>query len=484
MSDIDYRGFDSEKPSIQRGTGNTGRKLGMIALFGGGALAVGLLLFRDYAARSPDLLARDKNETFSVPQSPMPQFEEKPTKLADKSDILRVDPPPAAPAAPLQPSGVDPNAELAAKLRLLEEQRRLDEERAARARREAEERAEKERLARLEALRQERIRSPLLVIDKEDAEARAAALAAANGGVLPVKQEVETDPNRAFLAQASNRDVEVAKAHKLPRTDALVPQGTLIHGTLDVAIQSDLPGMIRATTSDNVWSFDGRRILIPKGSRLIGEYKSGLVRGQSRVFVVWTRMLDAESKTSVQLGSIGTDDLGRAGLTGEIDKHYFERFGSAVLLSIIGGGAQFIAGLGQNQNSTTTTSTQTYDPATGRYTTVQTQPNQNQQNARQIGAQQISQTLTTLAQDALKDSINIPPTIHIDQGTRIEIFVKRDLDFSALFPDPVRVEAMRLRRGGAPRYDVDPTPAPIYVAPVPLDPPVYLSQPRAIVRKP
>jgi type IV secretion system protein VirB10 len=258
----------------------------------------------------------------------------------------------------------------------------------------------------------------------------------------------------------------------------------LIHGTLDVAIQSDLPGMIRATTSDNVWSFDGRRILIPKGSRLIGEYKSGLVRGQSRVFVVWTRMLDAESKTSVQLGSIGTDDLGRAGLTGDIDKHYVERFGSAVLLSIIGGGAQFIAGLGQNQNSTTTTSTQTFDPATGRYTTVQTQPNQNQQNARQIGAQQISQTLTTLAQDALKDSINIPPTIHVDQGTRIEIFVKRDLDFSALFPDPVRVEAMRLRRGGAPRYDVDPTPAPIYAEPVPMEPPVYLSPPRAIVRKP
>ena len=79
---------------------------------------------------------------------------------------------------------------------------------------------------------------------------------------------------------------------------------------------------------------------------------------------------------------------------------------------------------------------------TGITTTIQSQPNQNLLNARQIGSQQISQSLTKLAEEALKDSINIPTTIYVDQGTRIVVFVKKDLDFSNFYPDPVK-EALR-----------------------------------------
>lgn len=450
-SDVDYQTFDRPTSALARKGTGTLRKLGMIALFGGGAAVIAWLVWKDHADKAVDLLAHDKNEQFSVPQAPMPTFEEKAAKSADRSDLVKIQPaPPAAPA-------VDPNLEAAARQRALEEQRRLEADRAARAAADAAAKAEAERLAKEEQARQERIRSPLVVIDKDNAEAKTASAAAS--GAVTVKQDQESDANRAFLDRASNRDVEVARAGRLARTDALVAQGTLIHGTLDVAIQSDLPGMVRATTTQDVWSLDGRRILIPHGSRLIGEYKSGLSRGQTRVFIVWTRMIDAENRVSVQLGSIGTDDLGRTGMTGEIDRHYVERFGSAILLSIVGGGAQFIAGIGSRSQSST--STQVYDPTTGSYTTVTTQPDQSAQQARQIASQQVSQTMTGMANEALKDSINIAPTIHVDQGERIEIFVRRDLDFSAVYTDPVKLETARLRRGGAVRRDVDPTPLPL-----------------------
>ena len=197
-------------------------------------------------------------------------------------------------------------------------------------------------------------------------------------------------------------------------------------------------------------------------------------------------MIDADNKTSVQLGSIGTDDLGRTGLSGEVDHHFVERFGASILLSVVGGGAQFISGLGQNSGQQVQTQTQSVDPLTGRVTTTTAQPaNQQQQQARQIGAQQVSQSLTTIAQESLRDSINIPPTIIVNQGEKIEIFVRRDLDFSALYPDPVKQEVRRLRQGGGLRFDVNPTPLPVPYSPsiVSSGEPLVIRAP-GIVRKP
>jgi type IV secretion system protein VirB10 len=258
-------------------------------------------------------------------------------------------------------------------------------------------------------------------------------------------QGQEDDANRRFLANASSQAVEVSRATRIARIDALVPQGTMIRGVLETAIQSDLPGMVRAITMEDVYSFDGRRVLIPKATMLTGEYKSSLSRGQTRVFIVWTRMLRADG-TSVSLGSYGADDLGRSGLSGEIDRHYFERFGSAIVLSLVGGASAFVSGLNSQGQSTV--------GALG--TTQQTVGQQGQPQAQQT----ISQLAGQLANEALKESINIPPTIHVDQGTPIIVFVKRDLDFSDLYPDPVK-EALRelrhptARRGGSGESLVD-----------------------------
>ena len=112
----------------------------------------------------------------------------------------------------------------------------------------------------------------------------------------------------------------------------------MIPAVLETALDSDLPGYTRAVVSRDVRGFDGSTVLIPRGSRLIGQYKSGVALGQSRVFVIWTRVIRPDG-VSVQIGSPATDPLGRAGLDGKVDNHFFTRFGGSILLSVMNGAA-------------------------------------------------------------------------------------------------------------------------------------------------
>ena len=294
---------------------------------------------------------------------------------------------------------------------------------------------EAKRLAELERLRKEaaakhlaRLQSNMIVVDGQ-VQTGGVPASAAGTPIIGGGSDREEDPNRRFLSNTAAQAVELVQATQNSRTDALIPQGTMIRGVLETAIQSDLPGMVRAVISTDVWSFDGRRILLPKGTMLTGEYKSGLSRGQTRILIVWTRALRADG-VSVALGSYGTDDLGRSGVTGDVDRHYWERFGSAAVLSLVGGVSSFIAGLnssGGQQNA----------QASGGSSI--------QQDAQSQAQQTISQTLSDMANQALRESINIPPTIHVDQGTQIIVFVRRDLDFSGLYTDPVKEALYELR---------------------------------------
>ncbi|NTG64800.1 type IV secretion system protein VirB10 [Rhizobium rhizogenes] len=302
----------------------------------------------------------------------------------------------------------------------------IDEEAARRAAEEAE-RARKE-----EELRQARLRSNMLVVDQSVRGENAASVVGAasqqnagSGG--SASASADDDPNRRFVQSVGSQDVETVTASRNDRIDALIPQGALIRGVLETAIQSDLPGMVRAVISTDVYSFDGRRILLPKGTMLTGEYKSGMARGQTRILIVWTRALRSDG-TSVALGSYGTDDLGRSGLSGFVDKHYLERFGAAAVLSMVGGISSFVAGL-NNDGSSSSGSTSS-----------------SSSDAQTQAQQALSQTMAEMANIALKDSINIPPTIYVDQGTQIMVFVRKDLDFSSLYPDPVKEAVNELRR--------------------------------------
>ncbi|WP_051749135.1 TrbI/VirB10 family protein [Nevskia soli] len=261
-----------------------------------------------------------------------------------------------------------------------------------------------------------RMHSPMLVFDDSGHEQAAAApkppgadplnalLAAqlqnAAAGAQPDEPKGErsspaegyAERTQAFAKAAVKDQAQEAVAHRISLGDRIA-EGKMLAATLETALSSDLPGKLRAVVTSDVWSEDGSRKLILKGSRLIGDYRSGLVRGQTRVFVIWTRLLEPDG-TDVAIGSPGTDDLGRAGLTGDIDRHFVERFGAAFLLSLIG--------------SATTAS------QGGNTFVINT-----------------SQGFGQVAQDSLQDSINIPPTIYVDQGTPVQVFVARDLVFGA-----------------------------------------------------
>jgi type IV secretion system protein VirB10 len=226
----------------------------------------------------------------------------------------------------------------------------------------------------------QRMRSPALIVDLVPAGAAAEAAAnaanAAGGG-----------DNDAFAARVSSGDVPAARAGTLRSPKTTVPQGALIAAVLETAINSDLPGFVRAVVSRDVLSFDGTRVLIPRGSRLVGQYRSEVALGQSRAFVVWTRLLRPDG-VSIQLASPGTDPLGRAGLDGKVDRHYFQRYGPGLLSTAISAALN-------NTNS----------------------------NQLVIGT---AQTLPS----AVSSGETIKPTVTVKQGTAIQVFVARDLDFS------------------------------------------------------
>ncbi|MEX0408698.1 type IV secretion system protein VirB10 [Aquibium sp. LZ166] len=265
-----------------------------------------------------------------------------------------------------------------------------------------------------------RFRSKLVVVDNP-ASSGPGSLSGGDGEGLTVAGE---DRSSKFLAAAASIGDRSAKARQIERIDALVPEGTLIPGILETAIVSDLPGQVRAIVSQDVYSFDGRRVLIPTGTRLIGEYQSEITRGQTRIFVVWTRMLRDDGVT-VRLNSIGADSLGRAGVTGRVDKKFRERFGAAILLSIVGAGASYLTGYGS-------------EAAAG--------DNDDAQEAEELARETIAQTFSDMANQALSDSLRIPPTISVSQGERIFVFVRQDLDFSAMYEDPVTEALREIRR--------------------------------------
>ena len=435
----DYRSLELEAvaaTAVGRGRTVFGRLL-TVGLPVGACLVAGWMIYNSTRPRTSTMTAPDKEE-FTTTQFPPPWLAppkaptDQGTIVIPKAPVEPPAPPPAPPQVVQPPPAPEPPLPVAAPVD--DEARRLAE-------------LERQRLAEEERRKWERLRSTQVISDNASVTATGGA-AEAKGASAATPED---DPNRRFLASVSAAGVDVAHATKNERIDALVAQGTMIRGVLETAVQSDLPGMVRAVVSENVWSFDGRRILIPSGSRLVGEYKSGIAQGQTRVFIVWTRLLRSDG-VSVQLGSNGADELGRAGNAGFVDNHYVERLGSAILLSVVGGAAQFLSAYGQNSANNAGTVTTTTDPVTGIVTQTQSgAQNQLTLQAREIAAQNVSQTLTNIAQEALRNSINIPPTIHLDQGSRILVFVRRDLDFSSLYPDPVKeaLQEIKLERAHA-----------------------------------
>lgn len=207
--------------------------------------------------------------------------------------------------------------------------------------------------------------------------------------------------NEAFAREgAAAAKVERAKLIVNPANTVI--QGTMIQAVLETFINSDLPGQIRAVVAEDVHSYDGSRVLIPRGSKLFGQYSDNVEIGQRRAMVVWTRIVMPDNQ-SVELAGIGGDAVGQSGLAGRVNAHFGSRFGGATLLSLLSL-APAIA-VDNATDATTTSSDSSTDPATGAV-----------------------ENMTSALAPVMSEVINRKPTITVRQGSTVTIMVDRDLE--------------------------------------------------------
>jgi len=228
--------------------------------------------------------------------------------------------------------------------------------------------------------------SPTVVFDASALPAPAAPLVAPAPGAAPTAGGSANDEFASKLGGVGGASA-TASASVDPKTT--VTQGTLIPAVLETAIDTDVPGFVRAVVSVDVRSFDGSRVLVPRSSRLIGQYKSGLQAGQKRAYVIWTRLIRPDG-VAVNIASPAIGYGGETGLAGKVSSHFFERFGSAMLLSVVGG----LSALGGNSSVV------------------------------------IANGGQSAAAAAIGQTGQIGPTIRVRQGEPIRVFTARDLDFS------------------------------------------------------
>jgi type IV secretion system protein VirB10 len=157
--------------------------------------------------------------------------------------------------------------------------------------------------------------------------------------------------------------------------------------------------MTTCVMATDTFGVDGQVVLMERGTKLVGETRGQVQQGSARVFVLWD-----EARTPagviVPLASPGADELGRSGLPGTVDRHFWERFGAAILVSVIDGAVQ-----GAVQASRGSSGTVIVNPSA-------------------------TQDVMT---EVLKSTINIPPTVLKRQGDRIQVLVARDLDFRSVY---------------------------------------------------
>ena len=186
-------------------------------------------------------------------------------------------------------------------------------------------------------------------------------------------------------------------ANVLRHQPYLLTQGNVLPCVLQTAMDSTLPGFVTCVIPQDITGKTGITLL-DRGTKVVGEFQGGMRQGQARLFVLWTRA-ETPNGVVINLASPGTDPLGRSGFSGEVDTHFWERFGGALLLSFVDGALR--AGV-----AAASPSGSTYISTGG---------------------------VESVAGESLRNSVNIPPTLRKNQGELVSIFVARDLDFSTVY---------------------------------------------------
>ena len=191
-------------------------------------------------------------------------------------------------------------------------------------------------------------------------------------------------------------------ATMMPDRNLLLPKGTFIDCVLETKLDTTVPGMTSCVIPRDVYSANGRVLLIERGSKAIGEYKGAVENGLNRIFVLWTQ-IQTPKGVRVNINSPATDALGGSGMAGEIDFHWWARFGNALLFTLIQDGFDFAM------------------------------TKQSENNGGVNYYQNSEDGMNQIIQEAMRQSGNIPPTLTKNQGERVGIFVARDVDFSKVY---------------------------------------------------
>jgi type IV secretion system protein VirB10 len=212
--------------------------------------------------------------------------------------------------------------------------------------------------------------------------------------------------NLARLLKPTTLSGAVASVIKNP--NMVVTEGTVMPCILQTAIDTLLAGFVTCVVPIDVRGTTGDVVLLDRGTKIVGQIENGLVQGQERVFVLWSRA-ETPNHVVIALNSPGADELGRAGLPGEVDNHWWKRFGGALMLTLLQGSLDAGTALASNSGS----------------------GNGNGAGAGFVYGAQSSGN--QIANTALQSSINIPPTLRKNQGDTVSVFVAQDLDFSAVY---------------------------------------------------
>lgn len=218
-------------------------------------------------------------------------------------------------------------------------------------------------------------------------------------GAAPAPAEAGSQASSGLAALLRPTTTVAVRAQVLPTQRLLLPKGAFLDCTLETAIDSTLPGMTTCILATDTFGVDGQVVLLERGTKLVGETRGQVQQGAARLFVLWN-----EARTPagviVPLASPGADELGRSGLPGTVDRHFWDRFGAAMLVSVIDGAVQSAV-----------------------------------QSSRGSGGTVIVNPTATqdVMTEVLKSTINIPPTVVKHQGDRIQVLVARDLDFRSVY---------------------------------------------------
>ena len=261
-------------------------------------------------------------------------------------------------------------------------------------------------LADEERQRQEQQRQQALDQERKLADQQALLSAQINSPMVALRSSSQVsgtveDANARYsgddaFIRAGADATQATRAAIIANPSNTIIQGTFVTAALETAISSDLRGNIAAVVSYDVYSMDMARVLIPRGSKLFGRYSSDISFGQKRVLIAWDRLVTTDHQ-SVQLDAFGSDRLGRSGLTGRVDTHFLERFGSAAAVSLIGLAPALMA---ESANS-------------------------------ELSAEAVSKVGDDFASamgGVMADYLSLKPTIHVDQGAVVTVVINQDIE--------------------------------------------------------